>query len=998
MWTIDEQNGDLVWSQPQKGIAPSALLGTANLQNVNIATQPGAVMASFGRENQAQAAISAGTLTPDGATLFDGPSTLKSGTWIKVTASTVSSITAATNPTALAISYLMTGGGGGGGGAGNGSVDRAGGGGGAGEFVETTTTLETGKYRITIGAGGTAGSSVGGGNGGASSIFDIDDASTVDTAVGGGGGGGTSSRDGKAGGSAGGGGVLSGTGTGTGGTATAGNDGGDAGASGYGGGGGGADAAGASAGGTGGAGGNGTSSTISGTATTYAGGGGGGDGTSGSNPGAGGDGGGGGGGRDSAGGAGSNATPGSGGGGGGAGLRSASSGSALGGAGGSGIVIISYASNAAIAFGGDVTYVGGNTIHTFTEDGAFEVVWVNPGGLYYVSYADDSDQFKLSSLYDPYGTNVVTHGTTGSITFDTLATPNQPIAKATERYYTATTTEYRYYILDANSRVWVYDTLVYSTTLAANDVGVTWMLPDQGDYLNEPIKGLGVLNGWLMYITKSKILGKPSVTLGVFGQLIKDGYLTNTVDDIEKYAYVGSQGTLLYTDGNYVGEIFPTSSLITSSANVQSFCEYTGGGPTGLVGTIDVVIGGSVPYLNNSNAPRIPAVFFTEEGGTLPDDITDGVVYFIEWVPGENTFLVYTALTGGTQVILTTGASGTQYFNTFYPIGADAGSNGTNPTLQLTTQRVNLPFYETAKRLLEVGNTVLIGCVGNIVYPWNQVDALPSEVITLPEADVNAMLNVNNTAYIFCGNKGIAYITNLAVAAPTLKIPDYTAGVPGTANSYIEPTFTWGDAEYVRGRVYCSILDQTAAKAGNCGGVWSFIPSENIDPEQAVGTALRLESQNSYGDYDGYAPILIVNKQQTGKSPKYWAAWQDGYNASTAAFGIDYSTENPVTGYVVETDLLPSGTFLDKKTFEQLEYKLAVPMVAGDSVQLYWRTNPIGSWTSAGTVEEETSDRISGLFRVNFQKTQWTQIRAVVTTSGSASTSTFVPLSEIRLR
>lgn len=113
MWSVDENNNDLVWSQPELGVASSALKGTANLQNVNTATDPGAVMAAFARTAQQQAAISAGTLTPDGATNFDDSAgTLKSGTWIKVTASTVTSITAATNPTTIDMDYLLVGGGG----------------------------------------------------------------------------------------------------------------------------------------------------------------------------------------------------------------------------------------------------------------------------------------------------------------------------------------------------------------------------------------------------------------------------------------------------------------------------------------------------------------------------------------------------------------------------------------------------------------------------------------------------------------------------------------------------------------------------------------------------------------------------------------------------------------------------------------------------------------------------------------------------------------------
>jgi len=996
MWTPEQtsEGVDLVWSQPEFGIAPSALKGNANLQNVNIATEPGQVMASFTRENQAQAELTAQTLTPDGDSLFDAPAGLKSGTWIKVTASTVTSITAESDPapTTAAIDYLVVGGGGQGG---NAFQHGAGGGGGAGQVIDSNTTIGIGSIPITIGRGGSknVGAALQKGENGQSTVF-----GSIATAIGGGGGGlGTQNvspntrYDGADGGSGGGGGAGQ-TDSGNGGTGTAGFDGGDgllnaSISSRAGGGGGGAGSAGANALGVndGGDGGDGVTKTISGRSQLYATGGGG------SNGGLGGSGNAGGG-RGSAGTttfATAGTVPGAGGG----GEQTTTDVSRNGAAGAAGIVIVSYTTGSMVAIGGEVSFHENKTIHTFTEDGVLEVLWINPGGYYYVSYKDSSDKVKLSTAYDPYGTDTVTHGTTGSITFETVATPGKPIAKATEKYQTTTDTEYRYYLLDDSGRVWVYDTQVYASTLASNGVGVTWQLPDPNDYSSVKPKGIGVLNGWLFLLTTRRILCKPTVLLGAVPSFMKDGWMTNPYDTHPLYAYTGSQGTLLYTDGNFIGEIFPTTSLITSIANLQSYCSFTA---TTTKGTIATLIGGSIP--SHENAVRVPAVFFSSPGGSIATALTPNKVYYIQYSLVNSNFEVYVNLTGGSALNIETGATGTQYFNTFYPIGSNAGSNGTNPTLQFSSQRVNLPFYEIATRLLEIGNTILIGCKGNIMYPWNQVDAVPSDVITLPEDNVTALLNVNNTAYVFAGNKGNIYITNLSVASVTLKIPDYLAGVPGTPNSYIEPTFTWGDAIYIRGRVYCSILDQTAVKAGNCGGMFSFIPSENTDFSQEVGMALRLENQNSYGTYNGYAPILINDRQQVGKSPKYWAAWQDSYDDATANFGIDYSTDNPVTGYVIETDLLPTGTMLQKQTFEQLEYKLAVPLAAGESVQLYWRTDPTGAWTSAGTAEVETTYPVSGYYRVNFEKTQWVQIRAEATTTGNAATSTFVPLTQIRIR
>lgn len=991
-----DEGQDYVWDGVEQGIGVSPTKGTAAIQNANISTEIGEVMASYGRTNEAQTAISGGTLTAsvgDGATLLDAPAALKAGTWIKVTASTITSVTATTGATTASIDYLIVGGGGGGGGTLN---EGAAGGGGAGEMVTGTTTIGVTSHVVTIGTGGGGGSVLSSGTDGNSTVL-----GSIDTAVGGGGGGvgvanlsPITTMNGRAGGSGGGGGAGGVGYQGTGGTATAGNNGG----AGFenatatnraGGGGGGAGGAGTNGASTaGGAGGAGTSSSISGTATVYAAGGGGGAvGT----PGAGGSTGvGGAGGEESNGSAGAVNT-----GSGGGGAASSTSTDYSGGDGADGIVIISYTTGTMVATGGTITYTATKTIHTFYSSDTFTVVAVNPGGYYYVSYENASGKVKLSSLFDPTAANVLTHGTSGTATFDTVATPGSAVAKATERYTTATAAEYRYYILDTNGRVWYYDTAVYDSSLAASGVATTWMLPDPYSYAALNMTGMAVLNGYLMTVSNARIYGKPVTNLGMAFRVLENAFLNEPFPTHKNFAYVGNQGKMYYCDGNYIGELFPTTSLETSVANIQSHCTYTASSSTTYRITVSSIIGGSLPY--SPDGTRIPIVFYVNQYGTLPTAVTQNTVYYLGAEISSGTFRVYTALTGGSGVDVYTGAAGTQYFNTFYPFGLDAGINGTDTLVQYSSQRVNLPQFETAQCMVEVDNTVLIGCNGSVVYPWNQVDATPSGFITLPESDVKAMVNVNNMGYVFAGNKGNVYITNNSVASLVLKVPDYCAGVPGTPLTYIEPYFTWGDAMYVRGRVYFSILDQTATKAGNCGGVWSFIPTQNFYVGQDVGLSLRLENQNTYGSYNGYATILIPNEEQLAVSPQYWAAWQSSYSTGTSTFGIDNTSTVPVTQYVLETDILATGTFLSKDTFTQLEYKLTTPMTSGDAVQLYYRLNATDAWTTCGTVREETDNRLSGYFDQPFQKTQWVQFRAVVATGGTTSSS-FVRLKQIRLR
>lgn len=249
----------------------------------------------------------------------------------------------------LAIEYLVVAGGGGGGrwwtydphyvaggGAGGYRSSVQGELSGRNSSPEPQKNLTPGSYVVTIGAGGTYGSS------GTDSVFD-----NV-TSIGGGSGAWNSvtTYTGRSGGSGGGGANTGGGGGGTTGQGFQGSAGTGITNPGVGGG---AGAAGVGAN----TGGSGISSLINGTATYRAGGGG---------STAGGLGGGG-----AAGGSGAANT------GGGGGGRYGSGDTNNGGSGGSGVVIIRYPGSVAKATGGSITYAGGYVIHTFTSSGAFVI-------------------------------------------------------------------------------------------------------------------------------------------------------------------------------------------------------------------------------------------------------------------------------------------------------------------------------------------------------------------------------------------------------------------------------------------------------------------------------------------------------------------------------------------------------------------------------------------------------------------------------------------------
>lgn len=710
-------------------------------------------------------------------------------------------------------------------------------------------------------------------------------------------------------------------------------------------------------------------------------------------------------------------------------------------------------------------------------------VWINISastisglatGDYYVKSVSGTS-VQLAPYYN--GTTTTGMGASGSATFTLKRAMGQPIADATEPYTDSNgVRQYRYYILDSQGLVWVQDSALTSSTFK-------WFLPDASiTYFGSDTapSGIAVLNGWLMVFSGNKIWVKPVVSLGnttattTTWEQMTGAYMNSLKTTANPHFAISSrQGSVYYTDGNYIGKIFPNSALQgLSGVNIQSFASYTAATDTG---TLTNLINGSIPWTADANGSteRIPVVFFCSAGGTLPTNITADQVYFLEYTPSAQTFNVYntesasTAFTiylsntnpgdtsstiqnlGGTnyapwpfatqvlsitfephgevrdvtftngssnvtwtgglaqaegaqttastapKVLIGTGGSGTQYFNTFYPKGSYAGAYGSTPLMTFTPQRLNLPVGEVAKSMAEVGNQVLIGAAGSVVYPWDQVATLPSTFITLPEEDTQKIITVNQVGYLFTGYKGNIYVTDGSLASLALKVPDYCAGVPGTAASYIEPVYKWGGAMYLRGRVYFSILDQTASKAGQCGGVWSFYPTQNLAVEQDTGLSLRLENRNSYGTYNGMATVLIPSKDQNAIAPQYWAGWYS--SVSSPLYGIDFTSTTSSSGYTFETDLMPVGTMLEKKTFSQIEYKLAAPLAVGEGVQLYIRANGVDAYASLGTAIVESTTGLSGYFNVNVQNMQWAQIYGEVTTLTNALSS-FGRLTGLRLQ
>lgn len=294
-----------------------------------------------------------------------------------------------------------------------------------------------------------------------------------------------------------------------------------------------------------------------------------------------------------------------------------------------------------------------------------------------------------------------------------------------------------------------------------------------------------------------------------------------------------------------------------------------------------------------------------------------------------------------------------------------------------------LPETDIAQCLSFLGTNVMVGGQNNIVYPWNRFDPNYTFPILLPENYVSKMVTVNTNTYIFAGNRGNIYVTNGSQVQLYKKIPDHISGT-------VEPYFIWGGACFQKKQLYFSFYSKTNSGTYDThyGGVWAI----DLNTE-----SLRLTNQLSYDSYAGYATALIAQRGESAIGTGLFIGWVSDASSPTTTGGIDITSSNPYTDSqaVIEYDLIPIGTFNKPRDSQQMEFKLSKPLVAGESINLYTRTDFSQNYGTVTFTTSPTTGDISGSAPVNFKQAQWLQVKAII--NSTVTNPSYVRLKEIRL-
>ena len=297
---------------------------------------------------------------------------------------------------------------------------------------------------------------------------------------------------------------------------------------------------------------------------------------------------------------------------------------------------------------------------------------------------------------------------------------------------------------------------------------------------------------------------------------------------------------------------------------------------------------------------------------------------------------------------------------------------------------LDLPENEKVTSLGELGTDLLVGTARNKIYPWDRISPSFRLPIEISEYNVWRILASNGVAYIFAGSRGRIYRTTGTFAEEWKKIPDHLTG-------YTDPYFTWDAATISRNQLYFAFTpaqnDRTAITG--MGGVWAIdLKSE----------ALRHVHQLSYGA-TGVTSLLAPNPNSNDSTTATYQPAGSGLYmgwSNSSTYGVDQGSVNPYSGgeTVITTDIIPMGTYIFPTTPTQCEYKLARPLVAGESISIYQRTNLTASFTLWFT--SNTTGILSEAADTTFENAEWVQLQAVITSTNT--TPSRVPLRELRLR
>lgn len=403
--------------------------------------------------------------------------------------------------------------------------------------------------------------------------------------------------------------------------------------------------------------------------------------------------------------------------------------------------------------------------------------------------------------------------------------------------------------------------------------------------------------------------------------------------------------------------------------------------------------------------------FLSSSNSTTSSSAQDGLAYYlgylfkfrsdkIDYWDGATWHTSWKTITASVKHFAYVATDNTLYFTNGNYLGAIGLADPSTPTsfdpatsstYTFSTTKLQLPQDDWAVSIGEVGggnapqSTLLVGGIKNAIYPWDKTSASFNFPIYMAETYAWNIVSANQNAFIFAGKnngRGRIFITNGAQAEEYFKMPDYVFDNQ-------DPYYTWGDGIFWRNNLIFGAFIIPNSQLSTL--FYDYLWAIDLDTK-----AFRAIARTPTGSAKANATALI-GAANSGTSGLSLIAGVDD-NDTTPTIGYFGSTAG-VGGASILTDLIPVGTFLKKRTFQQVEIKLRTPLQSGESITVVPIIDQTSTTPSTLTFSPSIASGGNNVFAavapVTWQAAQWMQFRLILTgNSGSSG----VRLYEIRVR
>lgn len=354
--------------------------------------------------------------------------------------------------------------------------------------------------------------------------------------------------------------------------------------------------------------------------------------------------------------------------------------------------------------------------------------------------------------------------------------------------------------------------------------------------------------------------------------------------------------------------------------------------------------------------------------------LQSGVNHMALWATDDKMYFSNSA-----SLVTTTAGSSLGSIETVVGQTFDPNNPATYTYIQVA---LTLPGFEQAIVWLTELTDKLIVAAGKRLYPWDKSSPTFDGFSAFIKENIVKVINILNNLYITAGVKGNIYVSNGYSISPFVKIPDSFFGI-------IDPALIPGDMMSHRNKLY---VGYSLANSPFTNGVFSISLGLNTYGNAEVAGAINFENQNSYGlnasgvNTNYGQPNVLIDIETSGVDT-YASAWYDGSKG-----GMDTNDTTLYSSFetAIESDLIPVGTFLNPKTYSNVEFKLDEPLAG--TIKISARGYSNDTYILLGTT---TTGMISDVYTpLAAAEFQWIQFKIEI----SSNSTTFNRLREIRIR